>query len=134
MDDSSMQCFAQSIPNSARHVMLDFSHCGNIGDTGVQALAQHLPTGLRSIKLVFTKCKLLSDVTSNAVANAFLSKRSSLLTRVDLMLRKMCHSNGHPFVLNRANESMRLVQIPELRYLVLQEDNSKAFKQAAKLL
>ena len=59
---------------------------------------------------------------------------TSLLTRVDLMLRKMCHSNGHPFVLNRANESMRLVQIPELRYLVLQEDNSKAFKQAAKLL
>ena len=59
-----------------------------------------------------------------------------LLTRVDLMLRKICHKDSHTFVLNRANESLKLVQMPELRYLVLQEEYSLAnnFKRAAKLL
>jgi hypothetical protein len=62
---------------------------------------------------------------------------SSLLTRVDLMLRKICHKGSHTFVLNRANESLKLVQMPEdLSYLILQAESSvaSAFKKAAKLL
>lgn len=49
-----------------------------------------------------------------ALARIVLS-HTSLLTRVDLMLKKMCHAKTcHKFVLNRANESLNLVQMPEI--------------------
>ena len=38
------------------------------------------------------------------------------------MLTKICNSDSHPLVLNRANESLKLVQMPELGYLLFQED------------
>ncbi|QDZ18436.1 hypothetical protein HOP50_01g09410 [Chloropicon primus] len=58
-----------------------------------------------------------------------------LLTRVQLMLKKVCHSNCHPFVLNRANESLKLVQMPELSYLLLLEDCGQlgTYKEVTKL-
>ena len=72
--------------------------------------------------------KTVDDKALNLVCAAMTAMtrivlvHTSLLTRVQLMLTKICNSDSHPLVLNRANESLKLVQMPELGYLLFQED------------
>ena len=78
-------------------------------------------------------CLRLVCTTLTTMARIVLN-HLDLRTRVETVMRKISRTPGHPFVLNRANESLKLIQERLGEPLLLNDEGSTTYlKQMARM-